>query len=379
MKIGILTFHCAANFGAVLQTYALQTVLSDMGHDVSIIDYRPAFLFQPYKIFERGPLSGGWKRFAHLRTLLYDYKVSYIRWKRKKSFEIFEEQQFKRLAMSETGKLDAVVVGSDQIWNPRITDSGFDATYFLPASHFPINQLKISYAASAGKAKFFADHIDSRLASWLNDFAAISVREKALGAAVEKIIPGEIPVVCDPVLLGGKDIFNHFIDSRLTPTQPYILYFSLVHQKEQYRAFRQIASNFPNHKVVVLFSQSVVANDPDIICNASVERFLSLISSADYVVTSSFHGTAFSILFGKQFVSIGDSINNTERLQELLDELGIGERLVIENNSDGDIAQKGINLLNKQVDYDTAYARLSTWRSKSKEFLQSALTNKNKG
>lgn len=350
-----------------------------MGHDVSIIDYRPAFLFQPYKIFERGPLSGGWKRFVHLRTLLYDYKVSYIRWKRKKTFELFEKRQFKRLAMSATGGLDAVVVGSDQIWNPRITDSGFDATYFLPASHFKKNQLKISYAASAGKARFFSDHMESRLASLLNDFTAISVREKALGNAVEKLTHNEIPVVCDPVLLGGKDIFNHFINSRLIPAQPYILYFSLVHQKEQYRLFRKIANNFPDHKVVVLFSQSVIANDSDVICNASVEHFLSLISGADYVVTSSFHGTAFSILFGKQFVSIGDNINNTERLQELLDELGIGERLVIENNSDGDIAQKGINLLNTQVDYDTAYARLSNWRSRSKKFLQSALATKNKG
>lgn len=376
MKIGILTFHCAANFGAMLQAYGLQTVLKEMGHDVSIIDYRPAFLFQPYKIFERSPFSGGWKRFIHPRTLLYDYQTSYIKWRRKKSFERFEKQWFTPLEMSEVNRLDAVIVGSDQIWNPRITANGFDKTYFLPSPPFSRHQLKISYAASAGKTQFFIGEIDDQTVSLLKDFSAISVREKSLGSAVEKIIGCHTPVVADPVLLGGREIFNRFINADLIPSRPYILYFSLVHQREQYEDFKQIGCHYPDHKAITLFSQSVLANDSDVICTASIERFISLIAGADYIVTSSFHGSAFSILFGKQFISIGDSINNTERLQELLNELGIGERLLIENPTDDNIPEKGVKLLNQPIDYQGVYDKLSIWRSKSRDFLRNALSSK---
>lgn len=373
MKTGILTFHCAANYGAVLQAYALQTVLSQMGHDATIIDYRPSFLFRPYKIFERSPFSGGWQRFIHPRTLLYDYTVSYIRWRRQKMFKRFAKQHFKLLPMSEVNRLDSVIVGSDQIWNPRITSEGFDPTYFLPTPFFAPHQLKISYAASAGKTRFFTDKMDGHFVSLLKDFSAISVREKPLGEALESLISRHTPVVADPVLLAGRDAFDYFINPKYIPRQPYILYFSLVHQKEQYDVVKHIARNYPGYKLMTLFSQSVLANDRDVIDYASVERFISLIAGADYVVTSSFHGTAFSILYGRQFISIGDCVNNTERLQELLDGLGIGNRIVIDDKTDNALANKCIGLLNQQICYPEVNDRLSIWRTQSKEFLQNAL------
>ena len=150
MKIGILTFHCAHNYGAVLQCYAMQEFLRCKGHDVEVINYRPKYLLEPYKTFKV-------KRFLSKKPIrlskgvIIEFILFPTRLKRFNGFEKFIKN---RLSLSEKAtcssispKYDVYIAGSDQIWNPKITH-GFDSVFFADFPFIKNMKKYISYAAS---------------------------------------------------------------------------------------------------------------------------------------------------------------------------------------------------------------------------------------
>lgn len=329
MKIGIFTFHCAANYGAVLQTYCLQEVLKGMGHEVYVIDYRPKYLIEPYKTFSYDPTSFD-SFFAKCKGLLRACLVTPIRWKRNRAFSRFIDSHLNLYQLNlndESNDFDAFVFGSDQIWNPKIT-GGFDKVYL---GDFPAAKGKklIAYAASAGNiSNFAAENIDYFL-SRLQYFDKVFVREKTLAEYINQKSSITSEVVFDPVLLAGINIINKLTinQGRYINKKSYLLLFQLGRNNSIANYAIELARVKDLEIIEIITSGESIFNSK-IKQTLSINELLFYFKSASYIVTASFHGTVFATLFNKQFNTISISDNIDERVLSLLNELNLSDRML---------------------------------------------------
>ena len=358
MKIGILTFHCAHNYGAVLQCYATQEFLRSKGQEVEIINYRPSYLLRPYRLFDKGYITrGGFKRL--LKNIVQEsiiFPTRYTRWK------VFQRFINKRLSLSKPFSdlssvpdvYDAYIVGSDQVWNPNIT-CGFDDVYFC---NFPFqkgNKKYISYAASM-ESKELSDTSKLFYRTKLKNFDAISVREKNLQELLSPLSNVPIQHVLDPTLMISRDVWNRFVTTSI-PTEKYVLVYG--HQEHTKKFAEEIAKQL-SAKVVVIGSWVTYYN-MDEYNEAAPEDFVYLIRNAACVVTTSFHGTAFSIVLNRPFYTLSQG-GNTRSLS-LLRELGLQDRMI-----DTDRVPQFVG-----IDYNIVNQKLDVLRKESELFLVDAL------
>lgn len=353
MKIGILTFHCAANYGAVLQSYGLQQTLKRMGHDVAVLNYRPDFLIRPYKpvrVFL--PIS---RTRDTIRALI----SSPIRASRNRMFSRFIEDKINIIPFESVNDLDVIVFGSDQIWSHKIPYGQFDTTYFSDFKH-KSNLRKIAYAASAGDSERFEQNADDTIKKLLRTFDAISVREAQLLEVINKFnLKSEPQLVLDPVLLAGRDCFDKLTQRELAPQEPYVLTFSLDYSPETSKLGKHIAASMGIRNIdMVSDYESVIQRQ--VIQTATVEKFLSLIKFAQHIVTTSFHGTAFSILFNKQFTTLGFSESHCERMRALFNILGVHNKIQLTNEH----LQKA-----EEIDYNIVSQKLKEAQLRSERFI----------
>lgn len=322
MKIGILTFHCAANYGAVFQTYGLQETLKGLGHEVFIVDYRPEYLLKPYRPYKfiyktSNSVFTNLKHFIRLFLL-----VNPTRRKRLKLFEKFVQKQLYICPIASIPELDIIFFGSDQIWNIEITDGGFDDMYLGKGRIFKEKKL-VAYAASAGCVAVLKN--DQKLIDALGCFSAVAVREKLLSNYLEQRLDKPIPVVLDPVLLAGKDRFLPLIGAR-PKRAPYLLTFQLGGNFRVSQIGRQMAKEKRLQYVEIRSSAESMGRD--ILSTLSPSEVLTYFKYADYIVTSSFHGTALSILFEKSFNVVSIDARTDERADMLLIATGLFSRKI---------------------------------------------------
>lgn len=329
MKIGIFTFHCAANYGAVLQTYCLQEVLKGMGHEVYVIDYRPKYLIEPYKTFSYDPTSFD-SFFAKCKGLLRACLVTPIRWKRNRAFSRFIDSHLNLYQLDlndESNDFDAFVFGSDQIWNPKIT-GGFDKVYF---GDFPAAKGKklIAYAASAGSISNFADENIDYFLSRLQYFDKVTVREKSLAEYINQKSSITSEVVFDPVLLAGINVVNKLAINKgfYIIKNPYLLLFQLG-QNSFIANYAIELAKVKNLELVEIITSGESIFDSKIKQTLSIDELLLYFKNASYIVAASFHGTVFATLFNKQFNTISISDNIDERALSLLNELNLSDRML---------------------------------------------------
>lgn len=349
MKIGILTFHRAVNYGAVLQAYALQKVIELMGHDAEIIDYRCSFIEA-----EVSPLAG----FRNKKGFVSAMKQMIFRCKKNIAFSGFmkkfvnlSKRYSSKKNMSELEEqYDRFITGSDQVWN--FGCSGSDSTYFLDFVKEP--RKKNSYAASFGFDKLpQGDPFDYSIL--LRDFYKMSVREQSAAKIVEEKT-GILPMVTlDPTLILDSDEWKKLVQKRPCK-EKYIFVYYIREPKDlldyAYKLAEEKGCKVINSKKSMEF-----------LSKCSPQDFLTWFYYADYVVTNSFHGTVFSILFEKQFaieLDNGKSVNN--RSKELLQLLKIFNREV-------DIKDR--NKIDDKIEYSEAKRRLLENRNKSLEFVKS--------
>lgn len=343
MKIGIFTFHCAANYGAVLQTYCLQEVLKSMGHEVYVIDYRPKYLIDPYKIFSYDSASFN-SFFSKCKGLIRACLVAPIRWKRNRVFARFIHDYINlyQLDLNDASNdFDAFVFGSDQIWNPKLTN-GFDKVYL---GDFPAAKGKklIAYAASAGSlSNFSSENVDYFL-SRLKCFDRVLVREKSLADYINKHIFIKSDVVYDPVMLGGISIIKTLFSSvhRGKTKIPYLLLFQL-HRDNQIAKCSIDFAKEKNLNMVELATMAESLFNKNMKQILSINKLLFYFKNSSYIITTSYHGTILSILFNKQFNIISAIGNKDERFLSLLKDLNLLDRMLNINE----------NLSIKIVDYD---------------------------
>lgn len=325
MKIGIFTFHCAQNYGAVLQAYGLQEYLRSQGYDVYIIDYCPKYLLEPYKILNIKKIVKN----RNLKLFIREFLTIPIRLKRTLVFNKFVKQRLRLYKLDlyeESNDFDAFVFGSDQIWNPSLT-RGFDDVYFgkFPAAK---GKLLISYAASAGNVSQLTEIDKKYLKDALKDFSYISVRERDFKSLLENEIKVRATCVSDPVLLAGIDVYNSLVYHRhLKKGNDYLLLFQLEVINDLIRPFAMKVANSLGKELIEVLSRGE-SMDMSIRQSLSPEAFLHYIKESSYVITTSFHGTIFSILFNKPFSTIKVNDYIDARAGDLLAKLGVKSRLV---------------------------------------------------
>lgn len=363
MKIGILTFHRALNYGAVLQCYALSEVLKGMGHDVEVIDYRPAYIEKYRKLFY-------WNDFkkknliSQLKYLLTRPIVYSSKRKAAEAFDCFLNQHLRFSSPVYSVRdipscYDVIVFGSDQIWSPRICE-GFDPLFWGKCpkgkAHF------VAYAPSLEGYQNFTEQEWGFVLEALNNFDHISVREEAFKVELEKQTTKKISWVLDPTLLVNPDILKKCI--KKPAIDKYIFLFTVQPGSLPYEIARQVAQE-KGWKIVRARATKSMSKETGVIHldACSPEEFLGLIYYAECVVTNSFHATALSIQLGKKIFSAKSE--RPKRVLNILNALGIQDRFVTE--------VKDVNV-DSEMNYTTIREKLNNLASCSCEYVKYSLS-----
>lgn len=355
-KVGILTFPNSPSFGASLQMVALYKVVESLGLDVEVINYT--------------------NRYMKERKHMLSHKESAIRFlinnvltaKGIISFKRFEKRVKKypskiistRLDLEKVeSRYDYLIVGSDQVWNPRIT--GLDFGYLFDfCAH---NEKKIAYAPSFGVTELTEEQSDA-YRTQLQKFHAISVREDSGCDIIENLIGRRCPVVVDPTFLLSKREWEKQSVRTSFGKSKYIVKFIFNYDGEVEDFIRDLSNktNLPVLEVGGNLFSNIKHRGRWFTGAIGPAEWLDVIRNAEYVVTDSFHGAAFSIIFEKNvYVSLASATNS--RLITLLESAGLSDRVI----KDREFAFEG------DIKYDIVSATLSEKRNKSLEYLRESL------
>ena len=326
-KVGILTYHNPDNYGAVLQTLALVEQLKRLGLDVSVIDYTTQAHLNAYKFFR---FPNTLKSFLNIVLGL----LNYFRLKRRhKKFAAFRTEWFpltrryanKEEFLQKLPQLDAIIVGSDQVF--QVWDDKDLSVYYLPFYNTTIK--KIAYAPSFGRSVFTPD-IDAKITKTLSDFDRLSCREE-IGARHIQIITGkDCSLVVDPVLLIGREFWAGVAVSQSNDNKPYILIFDLLGGPYLVKLAKQLNKG-KDLKIVCITTKRFLKrpyNVDKLIWDASPLEFVGWFKNASYVVTDSFHGSAFATIFNKPLISLIILERASDRLETLLSYFGAKDKLL---------------------------------------------------
>lgn len=336
MKVGILTFHDAHNYGAVLQAYALKKYIQKLGYEVKIINYHHETIPDGY------PKESNEKRWDKFNRFIQELIDN-------------EEKVYTKEEELEKLDIDFWICGSDQIWNTEIT-RGFNKGFFLD---FNTEGKKISYAVSMEIPNLPKEY-EEQFKKSLNNLDEISVREETLQKYAQKFTDKDVEKTLDPtLLLEEKDYDELILQNKYGE---YVLIYELVADDRLTKIAKKISKQ-KGIKVIELNDKKKENYFCEQVSSARPEEFLSLIKNAKAVITNSFHGTIFSILFKKEFYTVTRQ-NRTSRLENILKIAKMEDRL-IDNIED-------LNKVREQ-DFEKAYIELENEKQQSKKFLEKAL------
>lgn len=372
MKIGILTHPLRFNYGGILQNFALQHVLYSYGHDVYTIDWNDdkSFLYMLLSYIKRN--------FLHYVLRKKHIPVNfYINLTRSQFLEINEKNQkfiernirrteyissISKLSRVNRMNFDAIVVGSDQVWLEQ-----FVPTMFLDFLNY--NPLRVAYAASFGKSEWTYNRKNTNIAkSLVKKFNAISVREESAVGLCEKFLDVSATWVLDPTLLLSANQYNQILDELedFTPQKPFLLTYILDDSPVK----RRISTSVKEKKSLEIYTmtarESGTTGKQKVF---SVSSWLYGFKKASFVVTDSFHGMVFSIIYNKPFLVIGNEERGMARFTSLLTLLNLKDRIVLENNSSIDQVIDDL----KEINYAEVNVLLENARKYSNDFINNAL------
>lgn len=369
MRIGIITMHKVQNYGSALQAYALEKKVRDLGYSSEIIDYiYPNKYHLSYQ--QKKTVKIFLRRFI---SYLFDIISGGTKLRKKKAFEIFYKKYF-LLSKSystleqirkEPPCYDLYITGSDQVWNPRFVRN--DTTFML--SFVPDGSHCVSYASS-----FAANDIPEQFrilyAKELAKYSCISVRETTGIEIVRRLTGKDAVVTCDPTLLLTRNEWEELAEeAEIKIESPYILAYILHYSFNPYPEIEETISHIQNElDLPVIYLDGCKNNyfrkNAKVIKTAGPCDFVSLFKNASYIVTSSFHGAAFSLIFDKPIAAIVDDIQNDSRILNLLRVCG-KEEYAITKQTPTNIVKKVLGNSDK----------LDSFRQKSCSFLEEMIEN----
>lgn len=385
-KVAVASCHDKRNFGSMLQAFATERAIAGMGHDAVTID----------KSGLGGEIGRGRRSYyaGHLLDLgLYRAKLGFVghRLRQRLNGEFGDEirrryRSFDRFAAGRfnmsprftsfaglgewTRDLDAVVVGSDQLWLPVNIAGRYYTLDFVEA---PCR--KVSYSTSFGVSELPGRYM-REVSRFLPTFSAVSVREDTGADLAERATGSRPEVVCDPTMLLSRAEWEGVADLSLVPDRPYALCYFMGRNLWQRECARREADRRGLELVAIAHPDEYVRYDDsyaDIYpWDAGPAEWVGLLAGASMVFTDSFHGTAFSNIFRRPFVSFRRHENmgaqsTNSRLDTLLGRLGLADRICESADSFGTIAAA-------DVDFDLSHPKLEAFRVGSRAWLEKALS-----
>lgn len=379
MKIGILTLALETNYGGILQAFALQKVLRDMGHEVYTIDRHNRRAYKSLKANILGYAKRNIQRYLQYKNVpvcwnpfvteeVYRVITSNTRDFVARNMNMTRECWSDELAeIDKEYKFDAYVVGSDQVWLPAYYPSSFLSFVNRPYV------IKVIYAASCGRKSFLdVDGAKENVAEYAKDFSGISVREDSLVHQTAKYL-GITPVhVLDPtLLLTPNDYLNASLDN--VGTDPVVFSYILDMNEEKTKLGKAISKKISlplvEGNTTCPYVKSKGADVTKCIF-PPVDNWIRNLQRAEFVITDSFHGTVFAILFNKQFITIGNKDRGIDRFMSLLRQCNLENRIVT-NFSPTELQ----NVMNEKIDYSKVNYEIGALRNLSFDFLQKSLRN----
>ena len=377
MKIAIMTQPLGKNYGGMIQAWALQQVLKRAGHEPVTIDrqvdakgptYRTARF--GYRLLQK--ISG--KRNAPVNIERYfseilQHNYEFIRMHLSISERLDSTARLK--GHFELGQYDAVIVGSDQTWRPRYSPNIYNFFLdFLQGSDIK----RIAYASSFGVDRWeFTEEQTQRCIPLARQFGAISVRESSGVELCRKHLGVEATHVLDPTLLVKRQAYEALFEQKETPIRQGIYTYILDQANWKDQVVETVKKALSKHQYSnqpkASLSSLCSSNLEDYIM-PRLEDWIKGFAEADFVITDSFHGTLFSIIFNKPFISLVNPSRGASRFYSILQELGLSNRLL--NRYDSDAVAK---ILIEKIDYEDVNSRLDFLREEAGRFLKDALAD----
>ncbi len=379
-RTGIITFHFAQNVGAVLQCLALCEQLKKMDVEPFVINYRPKYhvaKYAPwrpafYLAFERAKslknngakfkviLTGSIKTLLSMMRENRHYSIHKMRTERFENFTskfLNQSDIYKTIDQLKKNppKADSYICGSDQIWNKALMNNSYDLAYFLKFGNSDMTRL--AYAPSMGETDLLKDgraFLDN-----INNLDGVYFREAVDSEKLSELTGKDFTSVDDPTLFLTMQDYEKF-ESDISNQEPYIFVYTVLRSP----LIQNVITKFSKEKGLRVIDGSThhylngnnIKYDP--LCAPG--DFLSYIRNAEYVVTNSFHGTVFSILYHKKFITVANKKRNS-RIEELLNSLGLQDRLIYDDE------YSHIDL--ESIDYDSVEEKLELKRKSNTDIL----------
>lgn len=366
MKVGILTFHNTTNYGATLQAYALWRTIQDQGYDAELIDYRPHSStkyyqnpIKPIRLNNKNKIIVN--RTAHRELLKYlKMRMFLLRNFRTSKYKTYTKDGLKNFAQL----YDTVICGSDQIW---CLDSfrGFDPSFFLDFIRSPSNCRKMSYAASFGRTESLGENKDL-ICELISHFDAVAVRDSNSLRVVQQECNRQATKVLDPTFLFN---FDEIVSEPKFKRDYLIIYTHGGLTAEEEKLIKSIAE-MKNLDIISLSSKnnSKIANK--VLIGIGPKEWLGYIRKASYVVTNTYHGTIFSIIFRKLFTVLSLE-GKGQKITDLLKDLGLEDRLILDRRAIECVKEEYLS-----INYNSVCEKLDKKILSSKTFLFEALAGK---
>lgn len=369
MKIALLTFHNAINYGAALQVYASQKAIQDLGVECEIIDYVNEYRKNAYNMFEHAKRSLKEKKVV--LSAKYFMGSLFMSSRRKKFLDFYSEnlvctdKQFTNSneAKELNGLYDKFVVGSDQVWNYK--NNGADFSFLL--NFVEDDNRKISYSSSFGLANI-PDNLKDKYIKNLNKIKYLSTRERYGVDLINDLTGRKAELVLDPVFLLDKNQWLSLCN-KSNAREKYV--FAYTNRLGQWEDFLQKTSYPMNNKRVYKISRHLTPKDfiskqVNVSYSISPVEFVETIANAELVVSASFHCIAISIILNIPFVAIltGDR-GKDERVLNILKITGLEDRILTSNMTTEDVVSP--------IDFQLVDERISKHIASSKFFLKQAI------
>lgn len=365
MKVGFITRHAVANYGSILQSYAMQETIKNLGYESEIINYirndengknigktmlnRSRFWNKNlitrfvYNILQTPNYTNSFNRFSEFRRELL---------KETKEYNSLEQLK------SDCPNEDVYCTGSDQVWG-KIGDDDFDKAYFL--DFVPDDKKCISYASSFGKEKI-NKRLEQNLPKLLKKYNKILVREdSAVKLLGDKGISSEQTI--DPVYLLDKKQWNKMIGNTKY-SKKYILVYQLHNNKKFEKYCKEFAKKVNLPLIRISISWLYMFRPGKLVLLPTPQEFMAYFRDAEYVITDSFHGTSFSLIFNKKFVDILPGETST-RITSILNLTGTQDRILSNYND--------FETIKKEIDYKEVNAIVERERQNSIKLLKEAI------
>lgn len=370
--VAVMTLHNSPNYGSCLQTYATQTVLSALGVTPRIIDYyredaipenetdralngqlvkkMPIFRLPGMKALARVPVS---RIVARRAAPLNEFRCSRLDLTDHKYYS-YEDLE------ADPPQADIYCTGSDQVWN-SVWNKGFNKAFYLEFA--PAEAKRIAYAASIGKSSL-EEWEKAPMREALLKYSHISVREEEAVELLDSIgVHGAVHVI-DPTLMLTRDDWKRIASNKRIPTHPYILIYQL-NKNPQFDQYAQRISRklgLPIYRIAYGIHEKR-KGEHTIVC-PRVEEFLGLFLSAEYILTDSFHGTAFSLNLGRKFIAISPG-RFSGRIMNLLKMTGTMNHYLDD--------YRNMDIVDQPFDFGRAQRVFDLKRSEAKSFLTIAV------